>query len=277
MRRSLIWRRCAQIAVILLFCLLPWLNAEGFPQLTGTLFSFDFFGIPFADPAGALQAAVNAALLGAPLAATVCLGALGALLVAFFFGRVFCGWLCPYGFFSECVWHLRGRQGKNAVNRAHALKIFLVKAGILLLSLAAVALFGFPLLSLLSFPGELSLLPVLVWQHDSIYLLAAAFFLPLLLLCLEFISGRRLWCTYACPQSVLLGLAASARPDRLAGLEIGWQSGACTCGARSPCREACPAQLNPRTKNGPSRRDCLMCGDCVKACSRYGKALRWKT
>lgn len=282
-----ICRRSLQVLVIAMFCLLPWLNGHGLSGLKGSLFALEVFGLPLADPAGALQALAGGLSIGSWPLGTVCLGAGIAILGAMFFGRVFCGWLCPYGFFSELVHAARGRLRFRAPvlyplvakfpqifplsrNIAFLARIFLV-----LLGLAAVFFFGFPLLLLLSLPGELSLLPIILWRGAGFTLLISAFLLPLCALFSELVFGKRLWCRYVCPQSVLLGFAAWGLPQKLCGLRIRWAGEKCTCGAESPCLGACSISLNPRRPGGPDRRDCMMCGKCVAACGAFGKALGW--
>ena len=101
-------RRCAQTLTALVFCLLPWLNAPGAHQFTlisGSLFALDLGGLPFADPVAALQVAVS----GFAPASRLLLGAVLSLGLALLLGRVFCSWICPYGFFSELVSSLRRR------------------------------------------------------------------------------------------------------------------------------------------------------------------------
>lgn len=271
-----IFRHIAQVAVISLFCALPWLNAHEINSVSGSLFAFDISGFPFADPANALQAMAGGVSIGVFPLRMICLGALMALLVALCLGRIFCGWLCPYGFFSEILFALRGKFFKNRKSASDANSAYWGKTGIVIAGLLAMALFGYPLISLLSFPGDLSLAPLLIWQGAPFFPLASVFILPCAVLALEFIFGRRLWCGYICPQSVLLGAAAWILPKKIPGLRIRWNAKKCVCGKNSPCRDACSLGLDPRKKEGPNRRDCLMCGACLKTCDHYGKALKWK-
>ena len=91
-------RRCVQLGVIALFCALPWLTAHDILFAQGTLFSFRIGDLSFADPAAALQAW--------PPQGQLLAGAALSLLLALFLGRVFCGWICPYGFLSELAYTL---------------------------------------------------------------------------------------------------------------------------------------------------------------------------
>ena len=146
---------------------------------------------------------------------------------------------------------------------------------LLVLGLVAALGVGFPVLGIVSLPGELSLLPVLAWQGDEAWALLGAAAVPLVALLLEFATGKRLWCRFVCPQSVLLGAAAKCLPKGAPGLRIDWQAGKCTCKGKAPCQQACSLDLNPRCKGGPERHDCTHCGDCVSTCAAYGKALGW--
>lgn len=269
-------RRCAQILVVLFFCILPWLNTGDAHQhalARGSLFALDLGGLPFADPAVALQVAVS----GYAPPGRLVLGAVLSLALALSLGRVFCGWICPYGLFSELINALRqGRGGRrkagSSPRRATLGAAFACKAVLLILALSGAAVLAYPLVSLLSMPGELSLWPLFIRQGASLFFLAV----PVAALLLEAFSGKRLWCRFVCPQSVLLGLAARCLPAQAPGLRIAWHAPRCACKGEAPCRQACSLALNPRRATGPPRRDCVMCGDCLKACATRGRALRWQ-
>ena len=261
-------RRAVQLLVVVGLCLLPWLNAAGWRGVLGSFFALDFLGIPFADPVGAAQVAV----MGFLPAWRLLVGTLLSLVVALLLGRVFCSWVCPYGVLSELVYALRWRR---ADTRLVVRQAFWGKILLLVLGLVAALGVGFPVLGIASLPGELSLLPVLAWQGDDAWLLLGAAAVPLVALLLEFATGKRLWCRFVCPQSVLLGAAARCLPAKAPGLRIGWQSEKCTCKGKAPCQQACSLDLNPRRKGGPERQDCTHCGDCINTCATYGKALGW--
>ena len=148
MIRLLRLRRLVQVAVLLLLAALPWLNREGFTGMKGSLFAFDFFGLPFADPLGAVQIGLSGIIPGWRLIA----GALVVLAVALCLGRIFCSWICPFGFLSELVHAIRGRRPQKPLKHG-----FRSRAVIALVGLALVPLLGFPLLNQLSLPGGLSL------------------------------------------------------------------------------------------------------------------------
>ena len=271
-------RRCAQLSVLAVFCMLPWINGAGFGQIRGSLFSLHFFGLPFADPVAALQVAAE----GMMTAGALLWGAVCSLILALLLGRVFCSWVCPYGFLSELLYSLAGRRNRpkavakrETASTQHAVA-FAAKGCLFLAGLSLAIFLEYPVLNVLGMPGELSLVPVLVWQGAGVLFLLWALALPAAALVLEAISGRRLWCRYVCPQSVLLGAAARCLPAKAPGLRIGWTATQCSCRGEVPCRAACPLQLNPRRPDGPERRDCTVSGECLRACESRGGALGWR-
>lgn len=274
MKGIFISRRVCQILIITLFIIVPWANSRNYNFVQGSLFSFDLFSIPFADPASAAQAALSGALDWQWPIFKYFLGALFSLSAAFLLGRVFCGWICPYGFFSEIFHSIRIKNNPSYSPKRHK-TIWLAKAGLIAVLLLASALLAYPFITFLSMPGQLSLIPVGIWRDIGEQALLALAILPAAAIICEFIFKRRLWCEYLCPQSVFLGLSAWVLPRIFPGLRISWNPKKCVCGATSPCAHACGININPRHKNGPDRKLCIMCGDCVEACKKYGKALRF--
>ncbi len=251
-------RKICQLSILALFCALPFLTAIGFTGLGGSLFSFDLFGVPFSDPASTMQIMGQGAMENTWPLVTVLLGAAFSLLLAFFMGRIFCGWICPYGLFSEFL-------GKRKRVWRYADKL---KALVFIAALTIACIFSYPLISLLSMPGQISLSPLLFhtdWR--AAFLLLIPVFLALLL---DLILRRRFFCTYICPQSVLLGAAAGLLPRVFPGLRITWNREKCSCKG-APCDKACQFSLTPR-KN-LKRSACVMCGDCVAVCAKRGGAL----
>lgn len=273
MKRLALFRHFCQIFIICLFIFLPFLNRMDYNGVQGSLFSFDFFGLPFADPASAAQAALAGGI--AWTAAAYFAGALLALLIAFFLGRVFCGWICPYGFFSELFHELRIKNNLPMPARMQKI-VWAAKCALVALCLLGGALAAYPIITYISMPGQMSLWPLPLWFTIGQAGVWALFCVPIFALFCEIIFGRRLWCEYVCPQSAFLGLSASGLPKKFPGLRIGWQPRKCACGKSSPCAAACTLNINPRHKNGPARNVCVMCGACVEECEKHGGALKFR-
>ncbi|MDR2574658.1 MAG: 4Fe-4S binding protein [Desulfovibrio sp.] len=258
-------RRATQWAVVLLFLGVPLLNATGNHIVSGNLFSFSAGPLTLADPLAVLQACAGA-LSGTP---TMLWAAGLTLLAAAVLGPVFCSWICPYGLFSElaCKALRRGRNNTPGARPRLAFHAFAVKTGIVCAGFLTIALYPSPWLNQLSMPGWCTRVP----QHVVLYreiLWGAG--LVLSVLTVEVLAGRRLWCRYICPQSVLVCLAGMLLPARL---RIRFNPKACTCGKANPCASACSLFLNPRSGGAAQRLQCTNCGDCVNACRKKGNAL----
>lgn len=259
-------RRVVQVLVLAGLCVLPWANAQGWKEVMGNFYALYVGGVPFADPLTAAQNLATGYMPGWKLG----VGAGLALALALVLGRVFCGWICPYGLLSELLWHWRGRkQGKLREDWAWKGRTVVTLAG-----LAGTAWLGLPLLNAISAPGNISLLPLLGQRGWEIVELCAVFVAGLLVL--DAGLGTRWWCRYVCPQALLLMLAAwlGSKAWRGRGVAVRWTAARCTCKGETPCAAACSLGLRPLHKDGPPVAHCVQCGDCVTACAARGGALR---
>lgn len=270
-------RGLSRLGTSVAFCVLPWLNAAGMHGVSGSLFSLDVFGWPFGDPAALVQTLAGGGRPGAHFL----LGVGSSLALAFLLGRVFCGWLCPYGLLSEAAATLGGRLRARPRAWKVPARWELACRAVVLAAGTGLAACGIPALTRLSFPGTLSLAPQIACYNgfDGVFfgLLAA----PVTALLLEFLTGERLWCRFVCPQGLLLGCAARLRSwcerwSRLPLPAVRWEASCCSCKGETPCAAACTLGVQPRRKDGPDAVRCSICGECVSVCARKGRALRWK-
>lgn len=270
MTRLLGLRRLVQVALFFLFVGIPGGTSADFRGFQGTLFSFDCFGVPFAEPLGVVQIVLSGAF---PDGKRV-LGALTVLCMTLCLGRVFCSWFCPFGLLSEGVQGVRvlffrvtgwKPRGSGFPSRPGT-RLLMTGAGLVL-----VALLGVPFLNLLFLPETLRCglrdVPRLFFfesippftEYLSILPLAA---ILVVLLC-EGVYGARVWCRWICPQSVLLSLLSRIP----AGLRLRRDPAQCLChNDRRACRAACSLGIDPRAALSPV--ECTHCGACVLACSR---------
>lgn len=187
------WRRASQALFLALFVLLLALPKPriGFLQL---------------DPLLAVSNALGTRTLYRGL-----LWSLAVLIPTLFFGRFFCGWVCPLGTLNH--WASRGRPARrvasNRYRRWQALKYYLLVT-LLTAALLGSALVGlFDPLALLARSLAVSILPSLGYairqpRFEQGFLLGA---LLIAILALN-VRWTRFWCRALCPLGALLGAAS---------------------------------------------------------------------
>jgi len=188
------------------------------------------------------------------------------LILTFFFGRFFCGWICPLGALIDFFeWITQGyKRRERDQNRLRQLS--LIKFGVLILIIAA-SCFSFqfvyffdPIVIMTRFTGMILMpvqkalfqLPPFVVQHAIQFLF---FTLAILLLSL---LARRFWCRTICPLGALLGLVARVSPSGFV------QKDCIGCPA---CQKKCRtgAIMDSKAQITQSQ-ECIRCFDCLDAC-----------
>ncbi len=261
------YRRCVQIAVALAFILIPWLNSQRISFAYGNFLSFRLAGFPLADPLAVLQITLK----NNYLALDLIIGAAVALWLAAALGTVFCSWVCPFGLLSEWAQGLGKRLLPKGYQGLHAGGLW-IKGTIFILGLTGFLLFSTtPVLNQLSLPAWYSRIFQFIFVQGHLSLAIVAI---LLLLLIEMLSRRRLWCRDLCPQSVLLVLAKQLNPRRL---QVAFDPAKCICkGHDHPCARACSLDLDPGRTTQLVGTDCNNCGNCVVACKKRGRALTFQ-
>ncbi len=220
-------------------------------SLTGGTWSIGLEGFELADPIAV--ASLLGGLAWPPL--SLLLGGALVLLLHVLFGRLFCGWLCPYGTLSRLVSRLRPRFALPGS----------LPRWLGYLSLGAVVLaplVGGSLVSFLPYAAVGLALQGLAFGGW----LGATLLLGLLLL-----SDLLLWehgvCRSLCPSGALQSLVGRWRVLRLEPLrKVGCQA---HCHL---CAEACWLGLDPRA--GAPGSECDSCGRCIGVCPSSRLVLR---
>lgn len=212
-----------------------------------------------ACPLGALQ---NAIASSADRPAFYVVGVL--LVFGLLFGRVICGFLCPFGLIQELLYKIPSKKGKKSPLTR---KLSGVKYGILAFFVLAIpawyALKGLPLPGFCKFicpAGTLEGAALLLLHpaNDALRALTGGLFwwkvslLVMILTACVFVY--RAFCRFLCPLGALYGLMA-----RLALLGVRVDEARCTdCGV---CVRICPTDIR---KVGDS--ECVHCGSCIAVC-----------
>ena len=218
------------------------------------------------------------------------------------FGRVFCGWVCPFG----TLHHATSFAGRPAVPERGVKTAGSRWKYLVLLFFAGAALFGLQaagILDPISFlirSLSMSVLPAvntalrsfLEWGYslpsrpvsdvfDGMYTFLQAHFLSFhpsrygqaFLLFLLFVGvlalnrrRTRFFCRFVCPLGALLGLLS-----RLGLLRLSMNDRCTRC---MKCRDVCSGGANPHVKDGWSPSECVTCFNCSAVCPEG--ALSWK-
>lgn len=262
-----LWWRGAFFA---LFVLAPPLDLFRYDLTQGY---FILLGHPWTlgiDSDSTLPASLNLILRGLlPLLALVAAG----LWIAWRYGRLYCGWLCPHFSVVEIINALMRRaSGKLSLwdkqplpeQQSDGLRIRPHPAW---WPVVAVAVLGFALLWAITLLTYL-LPPAEVWSnlvHASLTRNQALFLAVATgLLVIEFSLARHLFCRYGCAVGLFQSLVWMGNPRAMVIDFDRAHAALCTDCDRS-CEHACPMRLQPRRIK---RRmfTCTQCQQCVQAC-----------
>ena len=210
------------------------------------------------------------------------------LLTGALFGRIFCGWACPVGFWQDLLsWipikRFRVSRGDNGSFKGLAWTIVVISLFIALLT-GAVRLMGNQAVS----PDQFNQIPfdavdpagtlfvswyfLLAWDVikldtsffaslgtvDFIVLIKIAIFMIVTIISLKI---PRAYCRYICPTGAILGACT-----KYSVLTISTDLQKDKDAARLASK-ACPMDINSEafTKGGVTDSHCIMCGNCIDA------------
>ncbi|MCP3868487.1 MAG: 4Fe-4S binding protein [Gammaproteobacteria bacterium] len=284
------YRSWFQSGFFLLFVLAPPLDIFRF-DLTQN--HFIIFGAPWTlgidafirGEIGPLEAGLNLLLRGfLPL---LLVGG-GLIWTAWRYGRLYCGWLCPHFSVVETINRLMQRAGgKPSIWEPEPLPerqpdgrlqkpdprywVVVVPA-----ALAFAFLWALSLLTYLLPPFEIynNLLEGTLTPNQFRFLIVGT-----LLLFIEFMFARHLFCRFGCAVGLFQSLAWMANPRAMVVAFETPRAKVCQ-DCSNACDNVCPMRLKPRTLKR-SMFTCTQCGQCLSACDQVqqdspaGGLLHW--
>lgn len=250
--------------------------------LVGTVCSLSIAAFDISCPTGVLQNIFSAkVLLLASVGSALALVALS--LVA---GRLFCGWICPFGFVLDCVDTLIGlkppapkyEQKKSALSglvpaRLRELSLFANRSnkyGVLAGAAAASAIAGNQAFCTVCPIGAVCR------SYGVQSALGGAELAVIPLIAAMNVGAKRSWCRYFCPVGAVFALVSRFAPVYI---EIG--ADRCKKFSCQRCAEVCPMgiisenRLQAGEKPVISKAECIMCLRCVDICPYKAAKLRF--
>ena len=204
------------------------------------------------------------------------------LVIAYRWGRLYCGWLCPH--FTVVEW-LNGlmikASGRPTVWESAPLpgappprRVYWLWTGLAALGMAF--LWAVVLLTYLLPPAEIygNLAGGELTANQARFIGVAT-----AVLLVEFTLARHLFCRFGCAVGMMQSLAWWANGRGLMPRFDRSRSGACRA-CDQACDNVCPMRLNPRGGR-PRMATCTQCALCVEACARvqrdnpHGALINW--
>ena len=281
------YRSALQAGFFILFVVAPPLNIFRYDL---TLGHFIILGMPWtlgldALGDGSMEAAINVMLRGL---LPVLLFAAAFIWVAWRYGRLYCGWLCPHFSVVETINRFMQRaSGKPSIWEQEALPVRQPN-GTMLKPDVRYWLLTVPLAAAFAFLWALSLLTYLLPPFEIYHnLLNASLtanqarFLGIgtLLFFIDFMFARHLFCRFGCAVGLFQSLAWMGNPRALVvGFDAARARSCKDC--NNACENVCPMRLRPRSIK---RRmfTCTECTQCITACEQVqannpaGGLLQW--
>ena len=175
-----------------------------------------------------------------------------ALILALFFGPVFCGWVCPLGSVQEWVGKIGKMIFKKKYNRFIPIKAdrYLRCTRYIVLMMVVIQTARFGKLMFDAYDPYYALFNF--WSDE----LAASALLILGVTLVGALFVERPWCKYVCPYGALLGIFNTFRLVKLS-------RNANTCINCKRCDTVCPMNITPSDDKNVINHQCISCLECT--------------
>ena len=173
-------------------------------------------------------------------------------------GRIFCGWLCPFGAFLALTDKFGRVVFKNlSLARSKVLNAIQPMRDFWLLSLMIIFVLGSNWVIFLT--------PFALFSHEIVRVLQGHLPWMLIGITISTLFFSRFWCSVLCPTGVLLSFVARRRFFR-----YGFAGNCVHC---ERCTGTCSVGSAPAS-TGIAKEGCIVCGDCQRGCPT--KVIGWQ-
>ena len=250
--------------------LIPVLNLYEIYAVTGTFYAINFGSLGIADPSVILQAVFAAGHLTASLAAA----AVFPILLALLFGRIWCGWMCPYHLAADGTAWLRAWFKRKVLKKPEQERLLvpasfranMIRFGFLTLGTALAACIAIPVLNYVNAPGILSTEAMILVKERA---LSIEFGFIAAILVIELFLFPRFWCRLFCPTGAVISVFRTPYTLRV---ENKLKNLKAPCCKEVYCASACPMGLTPALE--ANNLLCTNCGRCIEACNANQETAR---
>jgi len=173
-------------------------------------------------------------------------------------GRIFCGWLCPFGALLALIDKIGQLVFKNMpLRRSKVLQHVQSMRNYWMIFLVIVFVLGSN--------WGLYLTPFALFSHEAVWALQGKLPWMLIGIIVSTLLFSRLWCSVLCPTGLLLSFIAKMRLFRyqIKG----------NCIHCEKCVKGCSVGAAPESTEGP-KEWCLVCGNCQEICPT--KVIKWQ-
>lgn len=186
-----------------------------------------------------------------------------------FFGRVFCGWLCPAGGLQECCFTVTDKPIKNKkINRLKYVIWILWLLGIAAAFFSAGGIHSIDFFYMTDHGISASSLPGLVIYFGIISLVTV----------LALTLGKRGMCHSICWMAPFMVLGVKVK-DRLHLPSLHLRPAPDKCVSCRLCTKKCPMSLEVHTMvaaGNMKNTECILCGECADSCPKKAIILTFK-
>jgi NapH/MauN family ferredoxin-type protein len=182
---------------------------------------------------------------------------LGILIVLFsIFGRGFCGWACPFGFFQDILHVFREIDLPSSLHTLLTKGKFLVFIAVIAATFYTGASFFDQINPFATLVSAIPHMLLVGFTVNTWVIIRLTFFFLILT---SFLFIHRFWCRYICPVG-----AVAAVFNKVSALHL--QLDPSRCNRCKACLDVCPTRVNIFDVVRKRSTECILCGDCADVC-----------